>query len=79
MKLSSFGPRPGRAKPLDVIFVARRTLQAVPDPPCLRVGTEMHVLIVGRIVGNLLFGPVLRRVNVAARGGAALCTGVWRR
>ncbi|MBD0865981.1 MAG: hypothetical protein GDA36_10475 [Rhodobacteraceae bacterium] len=38
----------GRATPLDVIFIARRRLRAVPDPLRLRVGTDR---IVGRIVG----------------------------
>ena len=52
----------GRAKPLNFIFVARRSLRAVPEPTCLRIGIEMH----GRIVGGLLFCPVLRCVNMAA-------------
>ena len=60
----------GRAKPLDVIFVARRRLRAVPDPPCLRVGPEMRAWIVRRIVGGHFFGPVLRCVDMAAGAGA---------
>jgi len=62
----------GRATPLDVIFVTQRTLRAVPDSPRLRVGPEMHAWI----VGGIRFGPVLRRVDMACRGGAALSTSV---
>ena len=42
----------GRAKPLDFIFVAQCTLPAFLDPSRLRVGTEMRVWVVGRIVGG---------------------------
>jgi len=64
----SSGPRPGAQSHLDVIFVTRRTLRAFLDPPRLRVGTEMHV----RIVGGILFGPVLRST---ANPGRKIITG----
>jgi len=66
--LPSQGSRPGSQVPVWTVsrkavefhLVARPTLWAVPDPPRLRIGTEMHVRIIGWIVGGLLFGPVLR-------------------
>ncbi|MBD0865301.1 MAG: hypothetical protein GDA36_06665 [Rhodobacteraceae bacterium] len=68
MKRSLFGPRPGGKSRLYVIFVTRYTLRAVPDPPRLRVGTEVHVWI----VGPPLRPGLLRRVDMAAGADGTL-------
>ena len=53
-------------------LVAQRTLPAFLDPPHLRVGTEMHVWIVGRIIGGILFDTVW----LPGRGGTLHQCGV---
>jgi len=76
MKRSSFGPHPGGQRRW-MSLVARPTLLIFPDPPRLRIGTEMHTWIVGRIVGALRFGPVLWCVTMVAGTGRHVPP-VWR-
>ena len=73
MKPSLFGARSGGQSRLDVTFVAQRKLRAVPDPPCLGVGTGMNVWVVGRIVGPPL-RPGLAARPYGCRGGASVAS-----
>jgi len=68
MKLSSSG----RARPPGFYLVARCTLPAFLDPPCLRGGTEMHVQIVGASAsawscGASIWLPTRRRPMISSR------------
>jgi len=79
MKLSWFRPRPAGQSRLDVIFVAQHTLRAVPDPPSLRIGTDMHGWIVERTVGRIVEASASVRscgALIWLPGRMALCTSV---